>query len=113
PDRSSCMTTSRYLKLLLFLGTLFYSTHAFAGYYWWQYSTNGFMDASLIPSSFATNFNYGYRPVTNQSHADTLVLFFPGTGVRTDAYTDFYQNAVNEGFFIMALDWINEHDAAP
>lgn len=89
------------------------STNAFAGYYWWQYSTNGFMDASRIPSNFTINDNYGYRPVTNQSHADTLVVFLPGTGCRTDGYTEFYENAVNQGYFVMALDWINDHDSTP
>lgn len=107
------MKTLLWLKTLLLLGTLCYSANAFAGYFWWQDSTNGFMNPSLIPSSFTTNFNYGYRPVTNQSHADTLVVFLPGTGVRTDAYTDFYENAVNHGYFVMALDWINDHDSTP
>jgi pimeloyl-ACP methyl ester carboxylesterase len=102
-----------WLKILVILGSLFYSADAFAGYFWWQYSTNGFMNANRIPSGFTINYNYGYRPVTNQSHADTLVLFLPGTGVRTDSYTEFYQNAVNHGYFVMALDWINDHDSTP
>lgn len=88
---------------------------AFAGYYWWKYSTNGFMNASYLPddgtpdTQYALHYNYGYRPVTSQAHADTLVLFLPGVPARTDGYEQFYENAVNHGYFVMALDYINDH----
>ena len=91
------------------------SANAHAGYYWWKYSTNGFMNANWLPDNgtsgtqYALHYNYGYRPVTNQQHADTLVLFIPGEGSRTEGYEQFYENAVNHGYFVMGLDYINDH----
>lgn len=110
------MRTNALLKALLVLGIVGSSTHAFAGYYWWKYSTNGFMDPSKIPAGTASapdtqyqiHFNYAYRPVTNTSHADTLVVFLPGNSARTDGMTDFYEHAVNHGYYVVALDYINE-----
>jgi hypothetical protein len=89
---------------------------AVEGYFWWQYSTNGFMNAAYLPNdgtdatNYPVHYNYAYRPVSNVSHADTLVLFLPGAGARTDSYTQFYQEAVNRGFFVVGLDYINDHD---
>jgi hypothetical protein len=103
------------LVFLVFFGLGLGSTKAFAGYYWWKYSTNGFMNANWLPddgtpeTQYALHYNYGYRPVTNQAHADTLVVFLPGVPARTDGYEDFYINAVNQGYFVMGLDYINDH----
>src|SRR6185503_7009756 len=100
------------IVLFLALG----STPSHAGYYWWRYHAHGFLNANNLPddgtsdTDYAHHFSYGYRPVTNQEqHGDTLVLFLGGVPSRTESYESFYINAVDRGYFVMALDYINDH----
>jgi len=104
------------ILMLLGLGTAHAEVNYFCdGCYWWRYKAHGYLNESNLPydgsyeTDYAHHFSYGYRPVINRQPVDTLVLFFGGVPSRTEGYEAFYINAVNRGYFVMSLDYINDH----
>jgi hypothetical protein len=78
-----------------------------AGYWEYDWENAGLASDLINP----TRVNYSYAPLTVNANNSTLLLFLPGTGMTPSQYQGFMQEAVNKGYYVIGLDYVNsEHE---
>lgn len=86
---------------------------AFTGFSWWA-STDNFTDARTqrdAAQAGVYDHNWAYLPsqLDTSRGGPTLLLFFAGSGAELDGYTNFMEEAANQGYVVVGLAYRNRH----
>jgi len=74
---------------------------------WWEtdWSNNGLASDLVHP----TRVNFSYAPDFTNANSGTLVLFLPGSGMQPSDYQSFMKRAVQKGYYVVGLDYVNDN----